>query len=102
MPFSLPFRLPFPFEPLPRASGQQIRNSAMARNTGIRSDFQKRLQNEGTLVHARVRQGQAVIAALQIIVNQEVQIQCSGPIGALSHASVPMLNFQQSLKQLMR
>ncbi len=93
--------MPLSFEPLSCASGQQFRNRAMTWNASVRSNFQKRLQNEGPLMHARVRQDQAGIIAFQIIINQEIQIQRSWRICILSYASVPTLNFEQGFKQIM-
>ena len=43
-----------------------------------------------------------MLVALQIIIHQYIQIKRSRSIGIFTHASVIMLNFEQSFEQVMR
>ena len=63
---------------------------------------QKRLQNKRALMHARMRQGEAGVVALQIVIEQDVQIEGSGTVAVFAHPSVRMLNFEQGFEQVLR
>jgi len=45
------------------------------------SNFGKRLENEGSLVHARVGEGEAAGAHDAVAVENEVEVEGAGPVG---------------------
>ena len=87
---------------LPGAGSEHLGNTSYAGDHGIRRNFMQRRQYERTLVHTRVRKGQAVLMMDQITVQQQVQIQRARRVGKLAPPAVALLDFQERREQLAR
>ena len=68
-------------------------------NDAPRGDFGKRHDDEGTLVHARVRNGKSRFMQHEIAVEREVEIERTWAIRDTAHATVAAFDLEQGFKQ---
>src|SRR5712671_6338494 len=91
----------FPHD-LPLAILQQAARTALSRNRDLRGELQERLEHEGTLVHARVGDGQARRAQLQLLEKQQIEVEAARGIGKGTLPAVARFDDEQLVEQFFR